>query len=131
MNLGLMRNALGQREFPDITMRGGSLEGIPVIASQYAAIGSPANNLVILVNAGDIFLADDGGVTIDVSMEASLEMADDPTNGGSPTETTLVSLWQDNLIGLRAERFINWARGRESAVAYMEEVGWTAAGSPV
>jgi hypothetical protein len=82
------------------------------------------------VNANDIFLADDGQVNVDVSTEASLEMADDPTNSGSPVETTLVSLWQDNLIGLRAERFINWARARESAVAFMDEVGWTAAGSP-
>jgi HK97 family phage major capsid protein/HK97 family phage prohead protease len=128
--LSLMRNPLGGREFPDITMRGGVFEGIPVIASQYAAIGSPVSNLVILVNANDIFLADDGQVAVDVSTQASVEMDDAPTNSGSPTETTLVSLWQNNLIGLRAERFINWARGRESAVAYMEDVGWTAAGSP-
>jgi hypothetical protein len=29
-----------------------------------------------------------------------------------------VSLWQANLIGLRAERFINWKRARTTAVVY-------------
>src|SRR5690606_8592618 len=57
--LSLLRNELGQREFPDITMNGGTLEGIPVIASQYAVTGSPWN-LVIAANAREIFLSDEG-----------------------------------------------------------------------
>ena len=64
LSLSLMTNALGQPEFPGVTMRGGTLMGIPVIASQYAAMGSPVNNLVILANASEIFLSDEGGVSI-------------------------------------------------------------------
>ena len=127
--LSLMTNALGQAEFPGIGMNGGTLFGLPVIASQYATgLGSPSGNLMILVNASDIFLSDDGQVVVDASREASLEMASDPTNtpaGGSPiapTESTLVSLWQTDAIGLRAERFINWQRRRDSAVAYLAAV---------
>lgn len=131
--ISLMTNALGQPEFSGITMTGGSLKGIPVITSQYAVLGgSPDGNLMILLNASDIFLADDGQVVIDVSREASLEMDGAPTQsvaGGSPlapVPSQVVSLWQTNSIGLRAERFINWARRRTEAVAYLENVQYTA-----
>jgi HK97 family phage major capsid protein len=105
LSLSLMRNSLGNKEFPDLTMNGGRLEGIPVIASQYAANASGGGNLVIAVNADEIFLSDDGAVTVDVSTEASLEMSDTPTqNGAAGSGATMVSLWQNNLIGYRAER---------------------------
>jgi HK97 family phage major capsid protein/HK97 family phage prohead protease len=125
--LSLMRNALGNREFPDLTMNGGTLEGFPVLTSQYAAsLGSPSGNLLILVNASDIFLSDDGGVSIDASREASLEMSDSPeTDSG----TELVSMYQTNQIALRAERFINWARRRETAVAWIQDINYVS-GSP-
>jgi HK97 family phage major capsid protein len=131
--LSLMTNALGQQEFPGITMNGGTFQGLPVIASQYCNLGgSPDNLIFILVNASDIYLSDDGSVVIDASREASLEMKTDPTNSpatGSPlapTATTMVSLWQTDAIGLRAERFINWQRRRDAAVAYMDGVAYSA-----
>lgn len=136
--LSLMRNPLGQKEFPDITMMGGRFEGLPVIVSEYAGIpSSPSNHIIVLVNASDIYLADDGQVVIDISREASLEMDDAPTNsvGGvgspsAPVATQLVSLWQTNSVGLRAERFINWAKRRTEAVAYLDQVNYTSTGSP-
>ena len=33
--------------------------------------------------------------------------------------TVLTSLWQNNLVGLRAERFINWLRAKTEAVKYV------------
>ncbi len=122
--LSLMRNALGQKEFPDMSMNGGLLEGIPVIASQYALNGSPEADMVVLVNAPDIFLSDDGQVTVDMSREASLQMDDAPSSGA------FTSMFQSNLIALRAERYINWARRREAAVAYIIGCTW-GEGSPV
>jgi HK97 family phage major capsid protein len=124
--LSLMVNTLGQPEFPGLTMRGGTLGGVPVIVSEYAdnTAGS-AGGLVILVNARDIWLADDGGFTIDASREASLQMDDAPTNDSSTgTEASLVSMWQTNSVALRAERYINWAKRRTSAVAYLDAVTW-------
>lgn len=123
--ISLMTNALGQAEFPNLTMLGGTLRGIPCIASQYCAVGSPVSNLLILVNAGDIFLADDGAVSIDVSREASLEMSDAPEDEAG----TVVSMFQSNQIALRAERYINWAKRRASAAAYLADVAYTS-GSP-
>src|SRR4026208_1464278 len=123
VQLSLMRNTLGAKEFPDVNVLGGTFEGFPVITSQYATTaGSPDGNLVILVNAKEIFLADDGGVTVDSSREASLEMSDDPANDTG----TIVRMYQTNQVALRAERFINWARARTSAVAWLQNVSWSA-----
>jgi hypothetical protein len=102
-----------------------------VITSQYLANRSGAGNLVVAVNAGDVFLADDGQVTVDVSREASLQMLDNPTNSSSTgTPTTMVSMFQTNSIAIRAERFINWAKRRSGAVVYMDDVNWGSIGSP-
>lgn len=129
--LSFMVNTLGQREFPGMTLQGGNLLGIPVIASQYAANASGSGNLAVAVNAREVFLADDGEVTVDMSTEASLQMLDNPTNDTvTPTPTTMVSLWQTNSIGLRAERFINWQKRRANAVVFMDDVNWGAIGSP-
>jgi hypothetical protein len=129
--LSIQVNSLGQPEFPGLTMNGGTLQGIPVITSQYAANASGAGNLVIAVNASDVFLADDGQVTVDMSTEASVQMSDAPTNDAATgTGQSLVSMWQTNSIALRAERQINWAKRRSSAVSYMDDVNWGSIGSP-
>jgi HK97 family phage major capsid protein/HK97 family phage prohead protease len=124
LSLSLMRNALGQREFPDITMMGGMLEGIPVITSEYQHSDSDGDN-VVLVNASDVWLADDGQVMLDASRETSLQMDDSPTeNSATGTGTSMVSMFQTNSIALRAERWINWQKRRPNAVVVLNAVNW-------
>jgi hypothetical protein len=121
-----MVNTLGQQEFPGLTMNGGTLGGVPVIVSEYLdnSAGS-AGGLVVLVNARDVWLADDGGVTIDLSREASLQMDDAPTNASDTgTEASLVSMWQTNSVAFRAEREIYWAKRRSTAAQYLDGVQW-------
>lgn len=122
--LSLMQNPLGQAEFPGIGMTGGTLFGLPVIVSEYVTSG-----VVALVNASDIYLGDEGGIDLSMSTEASLQMDDSPDNP-STESTVLVSLWQRNLVGFRAERAISWARRRASAVAYLTGVEWGAPEAP-
>lgn len=116
--LSLLTNALGQPEFPTMNMGGGTLMGIPVITSEYA------ESNVVLAKASDIYLVDDSGVTVDMSREASLEMLDGSLTQAPPTGAALVSMFQNNLVALRAERSINWSRRRASAVAYLTSVAW-------
>jgi HK97 family phage major capsid protein/HK97 family phage prohead protease len=107
--LGLALNALGQPLFPGVGTDGGTLLGRPVIVS---------NNVgarIILVHAPSILFADDGGVSIDASREATVQMDSAPDEPTAAT-TVMVSLWQRNLVGLRAERFITWTRARTAAV---------------
>lgn len=126
LNAMLMRNPLGQAEFPEITMMGGRFAGFPVITSKYVPDG-----VVVFVNASDVYLADDGAVTIDASREASLQMDTAPTNNSTtPTATSLVSMFQTNSIALRAERYINWKLRRAASVQYLRDVDWgTSTGS--
>lgn len=122
--LSLMRNPLGQKEFPEITMLGGMFEGLPVIVSEYVG-GDSSGRYVVLANASDIWLADDGNVMIEASREASLQMLDNPTNhSGTATPTTMVSMFQTNSVAIRAERYINWKKRRAAAVTYISGVNW-------
>jgi HK97 family phage major capsid protein len=130
MKLGLARNSLGNRINPELNMRGGFFEGYPVIVSEaVATLGSPTANMVVAVNAEDIFLADDGNVAIDASEQASLQMDDAPgtQDGTTGTGTSLVSLWQTNMLGLRAEREIAWKVTRSAAVQYLSGVNYSVA----
>ncbi|WP_341706522.1 phage major capsid protein [Halopseudomonas sp.] len=126
LSLSLMRNALGQKEFPDLTMLGGSFEGLPVIVSEYVP-SDTSGHYVVLANASDIWLADDGNVVVDASREASLQMLDNPTNNSSSgTATSMVSMFQTNSVAIRAERWVNWQKRRASAVAVISGVNWGA-----
>ncbi|TBM29793.1 phage major capsid protein [Hafnia alvei] len=117
--LSMKKNALGQKMYPEMTLLGGTFQGLPAIVSQYAG-----TNLTLL-NAPDIYLADDGGVAVDMSREASLEMESDPTGDSvTPTGTEMVSMFQTNSVAIRAERWINWKRRRTAAVAVITNVNY-------
>lgn len=131
--LSLMVTTQGVRAFPEMNASGGTFAGLPVIVSNYVVHGTPLNSFVILVSAPNIWVADDGGFTIDASREASLEMNDNPSMSGGPlgspigaTASPVVSMWQTNMVAVKCERFINWARKRSDAVAWMDDVNWSA-----
>lgn len=112
--ISTLRNALGQFEFSGLSVMGGTLAGFPVIVSSSA----PAGTLIIVAQS-EILLADDGQVRLDSSNQATLDMA----GGTSPN----YSLWQRNLVGLRAERWVTYKKRRAEAVAMID----TAAYAPV
>jgi HK97 family phage major capsid protein/HK97 family phage prohead protease len=120
-SLGLMLNALGQNVFPNLGADGGTFLGMPAITSTnvpYTEDSPQEGSPIIFIAAPEIMLADDGGVTIDVSREASVQMdsaPDDPVTAS----TVHVSLWQENKVGIRAERMINWVKRRSAAVQYI------------
>jgi HK97 family phage major capsid protein len=111
--IGLSVNGLGQALFPGFAGQdGGRLMNIPVVVS---------NNVgarVILAHTPSILYADEGGIRIDVSREASVQMDSAPTDTVDAT-TVYLSLWQRNLIGLKAERIITWKLARAAAVTYI------------
>jgi hypothetical protein len=131
--LSMMYNLNGGAEFPGVTIRGGTFAGFPVIVSEYVTTsgGSPNTRYVWLVNASDVFFADEGGITVDMSREASLQMDSAPTmasaESGSPQlpiPTTSVSMFQTNSVAFRAERTLNWAKARTEAVQGLSGVVW-------
>lgn len=121
--LSLSRDALGTPAFPGVTPTGGALGGVPLRVSQYLANnGGSGGAPFILVDEAEVYLADDGSVTLDASDVASIQMDDAPTNSSSETvaATSLVSMWQTNSIAFRAERFIWWGARRSGAVQWID-----------
>jgi len=124
MAIGMMQNPLGQPEFPGVGATGGTFMGLPMVVSE--SVPSDTNGaLLVLIKQSEILLADDGGVTIDVSREASLQMNSAPDNPATAA-TVFTSLWQQNLVGIRAERYITWAKRRPQAVAYISGANYGA-----
>lgn len=116
--LSMMVNATtGQREFPGVDfVTGGSFEGIPCILSTNVPGTPVAGYDVILAVQNEIMIAE-GGLTLDASREASLEMSDAPTNDTkTPTAASLVSMWQTGSVAIKAIRGITWTRRRPTAV---------------
>jgi hypothetical protein len=129
--ISFMVNSLGQPEFPGLDGDGGTFKGIRFIGSEYVANASGGGNLVVAIAEREVFQSSDGGVRVDASREASLQMLDNPTNNSATaTATTMVSMFQTNSVAFRGEWDINWQKRRTDAVVYMDDVNWASVGSP-
>jgi HK97 family phage major capsid protein len=104
--ISMLTNPLGQAPTGfNVSPTGGTLLGYPVIVSSSVDAGT-----IVIFKPSEIFLADDGRVTLDASNQATLDM-----DGGSPATATF-SLWQNNCVGIRAERWITWLKRRATGV---------------
>lgn len=117
MQISLMRNALGQNAFPSMSAEGGTLEGRRVYQGHNVGTGD-----LILMSPMDIWKIGNGGVTVEVSREASIEQDDTPTGASdSPTgvSTKVVSMFQSESTAFKVVRSINWQKRRTGAVQYI------------
>lgn len=117
--LQLLRNSLGQREFPDIRADGGTLEGDQVFTGDNVTAGN-----WILLKPSDIWKIGNTGVEISMSDSATIEQDSAPQGAGdTPTaaSATLMSLWQTEQVGFKVVRRINYAKRRSTAVAYLSD----------
>jgi HK97 family phage prohead protease/HK97 family phage major capsid protein len=117
--LSFRTNLDGSPEFPGIGVNGGSYKGLQFITSNTVTTN------VVALQPSHILYADDGGVTIDASTEASLQMDSAPA---SPPDATTVyaSMFQSNAVAIRAERYITWKRVGTNSVKYLTATAWPA-----
>lgn len=112
--IGSLLNGFGQPAFPEIDEDGGTLRK----KSYYTGDNIPSGNLIRL-KPSEIFKIGDSGVNIALSSEATLEMASDPTGAGDATPVAQskqpVSMFQGDMVAIRAIRDINWAARRTAA----------------
>ena len=92
------------------TLNAGGGPGLDVVVSEAAGLNT------IAIDGAGVYVAD-GGIEIDISSEASLQMNDAP-DAPVTASTVLVSLFQQNLRGFRVERFVNW-QAVTGAVKYL------------
>lgn len=109
----------GSPQFPGIGVDGGTWKGMKFIVS------NTVTTSVIALQPSYILLADDGGVTIDASTEASLQMDSAPDSPVLAT-TILASMFQMNAVAIRAEQYINWVRVGTNTVKYLTAAAWPA-----
>ena len=89
-----------------------SLFGIPLVLSA----NSPQQ--VTLIDTPHILFSDDGGIDIDTSDDATVQLNDAPTDP-AVAATVFQSLWNNNLFGIRVTRWVAWLRAQSGAVSYM------------
>jgi HK97 family phage major capsid protein len=116
--LAAKRDTAGGVAFPDIKVNGGTLLGIPVVTSNGVPASVSGGSIIILVNASDLDYADENLLAVDVSEEAAVQM-DGAAGAGAQA---LVSLWQNNLVGVRVVGYRNWRRRHDESVAYLDQV---------
>jgi HK97 family phage major capsid protein len=112
LTLGMVRDPQGNHAFGGLTSSGGTVDGIKVVTSNAAGTN------VIGVQPELVIYSDFGGVAIDMSRDATLQMSDAPMH---PTDATAVwtNLFQNNLVALRAEQYVGWKRIVLAAVKYV------------
>lgn len=108
--------ALGSAGAPAFGVGGGTLFGVPVVTS------SAMGDQMVAVHAPSVLLADDGRMTVDLSRHASVLMDTDPASVEQAADAApaYTSLWQNNLVGLRIMRWVNWEPARDNAVHVLE-----------
>jgi HK97 family phage major capsid protein len=89
-----------------------TLFGIPLVLSA----NSPAQ--VTLLDPSQILYSDNGGIEIDSTEQAALQM-DGVLTDPAVAATVFTSLWQNNLWGVRVTRWISYLRAQTGSVAYM------------
>jgi len=120
LDLSMKRTSQDLAIFPSITMDGGTWFGLPVVTSNSVPSSVSGGSIIALVKADEVYFADDGGMTLDYTQEASVQMLTNPATGAQ----ALVSLFQNDLVGLRAIREMNWQRRRAQGVAYLDAVNY-------
>lgn len=112
----------------DLGVLGGTLLGLPALASSAVHFDSAGGDILLIDGAG-LVVADDG-VTIGTSNTASIELDDAPGQDSlSPSGPSgaMVSLWQNELTGILLTRRVNWIVAREGAVAALTGADYTGA----
>jgi HK97 family phage major capsid protein len=103
-----LRSSGGDRVFANLNATGGTIHGITVLVST----GAP--DVLVLLDA-DALLVVDGDMEVDVARAAAFQFDTAPSAGAQD----VISLWQTNAIGIKAQRYITWALAWSDAVAYV------------
>jgi hypothetical protein len=110
--LSRLRGSGGARAFPDISVKGGTLMGLPaIVTANIARAGSPSpgTSYLALVDATRVWLTSGDDVEVASSGHALIEMTDttqqDASTGAGAQQ---VSTWQTESTAIKLTRRINW-----------------------
>lgn len=124
--LSLMRTALEQRAFPEVSQ--GTLNGDRLVSGGNVPAGA-----LILLKPSDIYKIGDGGIEVSLSQDATIEQDTAPTGASdTPAAATLnlVNMFQSDSVAVKVVRSMNFAKRRASAVSWMDDVAYAVAPTP-
>lgn len=107
--LATLRDSAGARLFPDVSLAGGTLLGVPVLISSAAAAK------LVYLDGSQIFFNDSGGVEVESARNATLQLSDAPVDGAQ----NLVSLFQTGSTALRFIQVVSWRLAVADAVGFI------------
>jgi HK97 family phage major capsid protein len=115
--LSVVHTNTGAPAFPTMGYGGGSIGGIQAVVSD----GVPSGTM-LLVDAQQVAAASET-IQLSATNEAAVQLNDTPDS--PPTGATLlVSLWQHNLVGLKAERIFGCQKLTSSGVCVLTGIAY-------
>lgn len=123
VQLALKRGPDGSVAFPGVTVAGGELAGVPLLACASVPSDS-AGDSIVLVDAAEVLIADDDVTEVDVSRHATLQLDDAPVDDAS---AVVRSMYQENCVAIRALRHVNWLKRRPQVAAWINGINYSSA----
>jgi HK97 family phage major capsid protein len=105
-HMALVMDPAGRPAFPNMRIDGGDVAGITVLVSDALDVGT-----LVMVDGSQVAAAG-GFVALGTATQSTLRVSSTPDS-----DEALTSLWQKNLVAIRAERTFGAQRLRDSAVA--------------
>lgn len=105
--LSVLRDVLGKKYF-----EGMNINGSKELLTLAVEISAACVDKIVLVLPSQILLADDNSMDFAISSEATINM-------GTDAAPSWVNLYENNLMAIRAERFIRW-KARGVAAGYVK-----------
>lgn len=109
--------------FPEMSPTGGTVLNLPAIVSD----GMEAGTLGLLDATG--IAAETMGVELSVSRQSSIQL-DDAPDSPATAATAVISLWQNNLVGVMPSIIFGAERMKDNAFAKITGIGWDNPDSP-
>ncbi len=118
--MAMLRTTANEFAYPSLSLPRPTLAGLPVYVSAGAdAGGSPLEGILSLCDPTQVIVAGGNGpMPLSIAKSASIELADNPAT----PNTSNVSLFQSNLVCLRAERYIGILPVSQYAICTIDNV---------
>lgn len=116
-NLVFKTTSTGERAFPELSVNGGNLSGVEFFPT------AGVSGQFVFFDATQIAHCQ-RGIELDVARYASVQM-DTAPDSPQTASTPLISLWQNNMVGVKATRWWDAQRLRDNAVSVIGSVSLT------
>jgi hypothetical protein len=118
--LALVHSNTGTAACEDLdATQGGNISGIEVVPSDGVAAGT-----MLLVDSSQVVVANEG-LTFDDSRQALIQMEDTTMDSPPTSSTAYISLFQQNWLGLKAERWMAVTKLTSTGVAAVTGIAYT------